>query len=402
MVFEASKKKHISHTPPPNIKLNNCPKGRIIILSNMLFIKKAAFIAAFIPALSFASKCSDDQSFTFRLDFNDFVQRCDWITMNEDRTEYRRENYCNRGEIKGACPVSCDICPCEEDDLSFQFTTTFSWESVECDWLVKNFKNASTRKANYCPVQEIGSACAKACGFCMGEGGTPAPTDVPSASPSAAPTGDPTLLPSSTPTISMIPTDLSTTQPSVSMGPTITGTMRPTSSPSSNPPARPSIAGTRKPSTSPSSNPSARPSIAPTTRPSISPSKAPTALPSKSPTMSPIVGCADDPNFTFNLDSGDQQSCDWLLQDDMETRFNIYCGRGHVKTACKNACRFCTCEDPLDYTFNLNNGNTVACDWFSGDNVLLRQQRYCFDKNDARVASEIGSACVVGCEFCTR
>ena len=333
----------------------------------MMFLK-TAFIAAFIPALSFASECSDDKSFTFTMDSNGFVQTCDWITRNEDKTDNRRETYCNRGEIKGACPVSCDMCPCA-DDLSFQFTTTFSGASVECDWLVK--KNASKRKADYCPVQEIGSACVNTCGFCREGGGTPAPSGVPSVSPSAAPSGDPTQSPTSTPTISLIPTDLSTTQPSVSMGPT--------------------IAGTRSPSTSPSSNPSARPSITGTMRPSTSPSKAPTELPSKSPTMSPIVGCADDPIFTFKLDNDVEVQCDWLLKKNQETRFNNYCGRGHVKTACKNACRFCTCDDTPGFTFKLNIGNTVTCEWFSENNAIKRQYTYCFDEDNRRAASEIGS-----------
>jgi hypothetical protein len=124
--------------------------------------------------------------------------------------------------------------------------------------------------------------------------------------------------------------------------------------------------------------------------------------------MSPIVGCADDPIFTFKLDNDVEVQCDWLLQDDMETRFNNYCGRGHVKTACKNACRFCTCEDTPGYTFKLKIGRTVACDWFYENNAIKRQQRYCFDFYDPRAvskigsaASEIGSNCVVGCGFCT-
>jgi len=342
---------------------------------------KTAFIAAFIPALSLASECADNPAFTFNMDSNNFVQTCSWITRNEDRTVFRRNQYCNRGEIKGACPLSCDMCPCE-DDLSFQFTSEFSGETVNCSWLVE--KNDSKRKANYCPVQEIGSACVNTCDFCTGEGGTLTPSGVPSTSPSAVPTGDPTALPSSTPTISMTPTDLSTAQPSVSMGPTISGTMRPSSSPTSNPTGTPSINGSMRPSTSPS--------------------KAPTELPSVGPTMSPIVGCADDPIFTFKLDSGPEKKCAWLLRnkEKQRIRFNKYCDRGHVKTACKNSCQYCTCEDAPGYTFTLKNGNTQTCDWFTtnANKSIKRQHIYCFEEDNKLAASEIGNKCVESCGFC--
>jgi len=329
---------------------NQLSTSTIIAFPKMMFLK-TAFIAAFIPALSFASECADNLSFTFNMDSNNFVQTCSWITRNEDRTVFRRNQYCNRGEIKGACPVSCDMCPCE-DDLSFQFTSEFSGATVNCSWLVA--KNDSKRKADYCPVQEIGSACVNTCDFCTGEGGTLTPSGVPSTSPSAA---------SSTPTISMTPTDRS-----------------------------------------PTSNPSAPPTINGSMRPSTSPSKAPTELPSVVPTMSPIVGCADDPIFTFKLDSGPEKKCDWLLKNKrkQKVRFNKYCDRGHVKTACKNSCQYCTCEDVPGSSFTLKNGRTQTCDWFTtnDNNSIRRQYIYCFEEDNKLAASEIGNKCVESCGFC--
>eukprot|EP00979_Chaetoceros_neogracilis_P017701 scaffold10266_cov294-Chaetoceros_neogracile.AAC.21 len=153
----------------------------------------------------------------------------------------------------------------------------------------------------------------------------------------------------------------------------------------------PTISGTQRPSTSPTVSGSQRPST----------SQSPTRLPSKPPTMAPIDGCSDDRVFQFTRDNNMKADCDWLLKGNDSIRISRYCGRGHIKTGCSASCQFCTCENDPDFTFvTTHTKKTVNCEWFLENNTITRQHRYCFLEGTVD-ASEIGSACVKSCGYCT-
>lgn len=359
---------------------------------------KAAIIASFIPSLLVAAEeCADNERFTFPLDSNGHIKTCQWLTKNKNNAVSRKAKYCTRGPIRGACPISCDSCPCLDDP---EYTFLLKWQSTyhHCDYIVA--KNRRKRQKKLCfeedasVVSEIGHTCPMSCDFCTGGSGSNAPSNNPSATPSYAPTGDPTASPSVAPTISVQPSSSPSSHPSVSAQPT---PVNPVASPS----AIPSVSMNPTPLHSSKPSISAKPTISGSARPSSSPSIAPTELPSKPPTMAPIVGCFDDPGFEFVLNNNKTVECDWLLKRNSDARVSKYCTRGHVKTGCSASCRYCTCEDDPEFTFQTKYGNTTKhCDWIQKKNTLNRQHNNCFE-GDYLSASKIGSACVRSCGYCT-
>lgn len=157
--------------------------------------------------------------------------------------------------------------------------------------------------------------------------------------------------------------------------------------------------------------PTPRPTAAPTRTPTRSPTTSPTNTPSKSPVYIPPPtnnleprACLDDSTFTFQLDDGSTQNCAWLSRNINE--LDNYCGRGHVKGACKASCNFCVCADDSSFTFRLvSNGRRRRCNWLVKNSRKMKNRRenYCFlAGSDLQSASlDVGSACIQSCGFCT-
>lgn len=129
----------------------------------------------------------------------------------------------------------------------------------------------------------------------------------------------------------------------------------------------------------------------------------PTASPTDPrPTVTPP--CIDDETFTFRLDNNNLANCRWLKDNNPEVRKAKYCPRGHVKGSCKLSCDFCPCQDDTEFSFQLNNGNTVKCDWLlKNSNPLtdqLRVSTYCFDDAEQTKSSAVGDGCTESCGFC--
>jgi len=147
---------------------------------------------------------------------------------------------------------------------------------------------------------------------------------------------------------------------------------------------------------------------APTRTPSNSPTINPTKIPTRSPVSNPpatnllSTPCFDDREFTFKIDNGTTQKCEWLTMN--ANQKDNYCSRGHIKGACKTSCEFCNCTDDLTYNFRLNIGRMVSCAWLvtNSNNVNVRRKRYCFDSDDPESASsDVGNSCIHSCGFCT-
>lgn len=253
--------------------------------------------------------CTDNPSFTFPLDNVSRSKSCSWIAKHYLKFDKRRERYCNRAHILGACLKSCDHCDCA-DDPSFSFSLEYSGIEVGCDWIEDNPAAVNVRRSKYCLKEDaifatdvIGMACIRSCGFCTG--GTASPTTSPS--------------------------------PSVSLTPT-------------------------------------------------------------HPTESPSTSCEDDVSFAFITNIGTERDCDWISRK--ETRQDKYCGRGEIKGKCLETCNNCVCSDTEGFTFVANNGFTRPCKWI---NNQARRNKYCYENDDAQsgIASDIGSACIRSCKFCT-
>ena len=115
--------------------------------------------------------CIDDPDFTFKMDFNDFPVKCEWLTLSNKKK--RQEKYCNRAEIKSACKQACDFCTCE-DNAQFTFNLYKTGKEQKCEWIMANKKFCKLRRAMYCysdATLAIGSdladECTKSCGFCV-------------------------------------------------------------------------------------------------------------------------------------------------------------------------------------------------------------------------------------------
>lgn len=112
----------------------------------------------------------------------------------------------------------------------------------------------------------------------------------------------------------------------------------------------------------------------------------------------------DDETFTFHLENGNEESCSWLAKNkvNIQTRFDNYCYRGHIKAACGTSCKFCSCRDNYYFKFITKKGKKVRCNWITKYAVDSRRSRYCYENNDPKVASAIGNQCVFSCGFCSR
>lgn len=115
--------------------------------------------------------CKDNTSFTFTLTSSDIMVGCDWITSNNKRIITRKDNYCDRADVKGACQNSCDNCLCK-DAQDFTFTLPNN-DVVDCSYITKNSKNTDIRRNKFCftdihcrEASSVGNACPAACGFC--------------------------------------------------------------------------------------------------------------------------------------------------------------------------------------------------------------------------------------------
>lgn len=91
--------------------------------------------------------CKDNTSFTFTLTSSEFMVGCDWITSNNKRIITRKDNYCDRADVKGACQKSCDNCLCKDAE-DFTFTLPNNDAVVDCSYITKNWKNTDIRRNN--------------------------------------------------------------------------------------------------------------------------------------------------------------------------------------------------------------------------------------------------------------
>ncbi|GFH44414.1 hypothetical protein CTEN210_00888 [Chaetoceros tenuissimus] len=159
----------------------------------------------------------------------------------------------------------------------------------------------------------------------------------------------------------------------------------------------------------------------PTKSPTASPTKSPTSAPTASPIAPtfaafplppPSNSCEDLQGFTFPLlfNTTERRDCAWLTDNpnQISTRKNKYCGKTHVKAACKKTCDSCDISDAEgdDVFERLNpdeNGNTVelSCSWLT-QNKDAKEKRiydYCFADDVCETASAVGDSCPVACGF---
>ncbi|GFH47766.1 predicted protein [Chaetoceros tenuissimus] len=131
----------------------------------------------------------------------------------------------------------------------------------------------------------------------------------------------------------------------------------------------------------------------PTTSASPSVSLAPTM-----PTTAPTFSCQDDDSFKFTIKSGKRKTCEWLSVK--QKRRDKWCHKGDIAGACIKTCSNCECHDQSDYSFKAKNGFSRKCSWLQNKG---RRNRYCY-QGDAElgIASDIGSACMHSCKFCSR
>jgi PT repeat. len=119
--------------------------------------------------------CEDDPNFNLQLD-NGNVRKCTWLTKNPKRKSTRIAAYCPRDAVKNACPVSCGSCAimCNDDD-NFIFELN-NGKDKGCQWLTLNENAVQIRRERYCytkaskssksSITPIGEACPFSCGLC--------------------------------------------------------------------------------------------------------------------------------------------------------------------------------------------------------------------------------------------
>ena len=466
---------------------------------------KAAIIVL-IPALAAAQTCIDDATFSFDLN-NGNNQDCKWLTKNWKQAPDRIATYCVVPAIKGACSNSCGSCPCA-DTSGFTFTLN-NGNMQQCDWFTK--RKTVIRRDDYCAESgryyslDIADGCIDSCGLCTGDNdgssapsttpltsaptgvpttpltsaptgapvaptksptsspttvqdGTPStdpsrppsplpspfptlrptnepsdtpsefPSDEPSMAPSTFPSDEPSMAPSNMP--SDAPSQFPSDEPSVAPSnmpsdePSMAPSNMPSDKPSRSPSDEPSVEPSGLPSDSPTTNPSSEPSITPTNNPtsSVKPSSRPSAAPIgtptattpspvaatsapskapvKSPTAAPVGSCADDATFMFDLNNGNTVGCDWLTKNSNKeaARKATYCN-GAVLGNCLSSCDNCSCaSDSTTFTFTLNNGNIQGCSWFAKTKTVIRRDDYCVESGQY-YDEAIANTCVSGC-FC--
>lgn len=297
---------------------------------------------------------------------------CSWIRFKEAR----RTVQCQDPDVVQNCPQTCGVC-CD-DDPSYIFDTNFDLK-VSCSWIVRNPGRIDKRRSTYCEIPEIfendvniRDACPNSCNMCLSQV-----------------TLSPTV--SSYPSLSQAP----------SKSPTKSPTVRPTYFPTKNPTKNPTDFPTRDPTKNPTDFPTRAPSRRPTVDPTSSPSASPTSIPSSTPTN----WCEDDPDYVFRMDFNNfPVKCEWLTLSNKNKRKAKYCSRAAIKSACKNACDFCTCQDNWDFRFPLKfiGGVKKNCQWIAKNkkHLLLRRAKYCYKTNDMSIGSEIADQCPLSCGYC--
>jgi hypothetical protein len=195
----------------------------------------------------------------------------------------------------------------------------------------------------------------------------------------------------------------------------------PSKDPTAVPSAKPSVHQRHEPSSHPSGYPSEDSSmystLLPSNKPSIhnvietsgSPTEQLLTQPSGQPVTKAPTSCFDDPSFTFILDKGKSQKCEWLTRNSdpkiTKSRISNYCSRGHVKGACQRTCDYCPCHDKSGFEFTLDIGVLRGCDWLlQSSNPLTDARRvdsYCYADAGKTIASDVGDACVLSCGFCS-
>jgi hypothetical protein len=124
------------------------------------------------------------------------------------------------------------------------------------------------------------------------------------------------------------------------------------------------------------------------------------------PAIVAAQNCADNADFTFELDIGKTQNCAWLTKntDNEAIRIAKYCAYGSVKWACQDTCGSCaaTCADVPSFDFTIDIGNLQDCAWFRLNNSADRINMYCFrgDETAPKAGFEVGANCPESCGFC--
>jgi len=120
-----------------------------------------------LPSQFPTETCVDDFNFNISLD-NGNLQDCRWLTMNKLKTQSRIKKYCARREIQKACKQTCYNCICE-DDLVYRFLLDNGSEQ-DCSWFLRNNDRTDTRRKNYCDRtlegRLVSEACRLGCGLC--------------------------------------------------------------------------------------------------------------------------------------------------------------------------------------------------------------------------------------------
>lgn len=84
-------------------------------------------------------------------------------------TQRRKNAYCDKGHVKGACRKACNNCSCS-DNKSFTFRTK-QGTNQKCKWI--NARNMLQRRRTYCyandgtSASKVGDECPNSCGFCL-------------------------------------------------------------------------------------------------------------------------------------------------------------------------------------------------------------------------------------------
>uniref|UniRef100_A0A6S8YFR0 Right handed beta helix domain-containing protein n=1 Tax=Chaetoceros debilis TaxID=122233 RepID=A0A6S8YFR0_9STRA len=114
------------------------------------------------PSPSPPSSCTDDCSFKFRLLWKPIDKGCAWLTRNKKKAVARKVKYCSNTDILSRCPGTCST-SCA-DDPNFTFILDFVKKDVQCNWITKNRKQITQRKAAYC--NRYSGSCPVSCGRC--------------------------------------------------------------------------------------------------------------------------------------------------------------------------------------------------------------------------------------------
>ena len=124
--------------------------------------------------------CNDDPTFSFGgYEWNGTIttRTCEWITANPQRTQVRRDNWCNVGNVSEKCPEACDTCspqvagimpPCYDvSDFSFGgYEWNGAYETRTCEWITANPQRTEVRRDNWCGNDAVSENCPEACNKC--------------------------------------------------------------------------------------------------------------------------------------------------------------------------------------------------------------------------------------------